>query len=221
MIRRPPRSTLFPYTTLFRSRTPRYRGPESRGETPAGSNARRHGSSSSRCPFGLARCACLGRAGRQRRVQRVEQGGTVRQPRGVLRMLLRDAGDQALDPGRLGPPELRFLAVDVVHDLRDDAECAIAEPEARHQRLEGAGVPLVRVLGLEHVEPELARARPVSLGGDELEPRLRVDEPANKPRARDAVDIDPFPGYPRGTARRPGGMSWRWGLRLPSAQPRL
>src|SRR2546430_17723911 len=157
MIRRPPRSTLFPYTTLFRSRTPRYRGPESRGETPAGSNARRRGPSSSRCLPGLARCACLDRAGRQRRVQRVEQRGALRQPRGVLRMLLRDAGDQAFDPGRLGPPELRFLAVDVVHDLCDDAERAIAEPEARHERLEGAGVPLVRVLGLEHVEPELAR----------------------------------------------------------------
>src|SRR6266478_7312594 len=27
MIRRPPRSTLFPYTTLFRSRSPRHRAP--------------------------------------------------------------------------------------------------------------------------------------------------------------------------------------------------
>src|SRR5437588_4932907 len=122
--------------------------------------------------------------------------GAVRQPRGVLRVLLRDAGDQSLDPGRLGPPEFRFLAVDVVHDLRDDAERAIAEPEARHERLEGAGVPLVRVLGLEHVEPELARPRPVPLGGDELELRLGVDEPANEPRARDAIDVAPLPGYP-------------------------
>src|SRR5437660_4808296 len=202
-------------------RTPGCRAAGSRGETPAGSNARPRGSSSSRCLLGLACCACLGRGGRQRRVQRVEERGAVRQPRGVLRVLLRDAGDQSLDPGRLGPPELGFLAVDVVHDLRDDAERAIVEPEARHERLEGAGIPLVRVLGLEHVEPELAWPRPVSLGGDELELRLRVDEPANEPRARDAIDVDPLPGYPRGTAGRLDAMSWRWVLRLPRTQPRL
>src|SRR5258708_21346342 len=34
MIRRPPRSTLFPYTTLFRSRCPVYRPPR-RSESPA------------------------------------------------------------------------------------------------------------------------------------------------------------------------------------------
>src|SRR5438105_10812321 len=32
MIRRPPRSTLFPYTTLFRSRTKRKHGGEQQGE---------------------------------------------------------------------------------------------------------------------------------------------------------------------------------------------
>src|SRR3712207_8965227 len=31
MIRRPPRSTLFPYTTLFRSHRPRARPPDARG----------------------------------------------------------------------------------------------------------------------------------------------------------------------------------------------
>src|SRR3712207_7131410 len=31
MIRRPPRSTLFPYTTLFRSASSRLHGPETRG----------------------------------------------------------------------------------------------------------------------------------------------------------------------------------------------
>src|SRR2546422_4822579 len=42
MIRRPPRSTLFPYTTLFRSRwprTPRTRVPRSKGAAP---RSRRH-----------------------------------------------------------------------------------------------------------------------------------------------------------------------------------
>src|SRR5207249_2263809 len=59
------------------------------------------------------------------------------------------------------------------------------------------------------------------LGGDELELRLGVDEPGNEPRARDAIDVDPLPGHPRGAAGRLGGMSWWWDLRLPRAQPRL
>src|SRR5437016_9476846 len=41
MIRRPPRSTLFPYTTLFRSRRP-WRHPEQLGH-PAGGRGRRSG----------------------------------------------------------------------------------------------------------------------------------------------------------------------------------
>src|SRR3712207_5854277 len=40
MIRRPPRSTLFPYTTLFRSADHRRRGPEGRRHRPAGQRAR-------------------------------------------------------------------------------------------------------------------------------------------------------------------------------------
>src|SRR5258708_22153289 len=36
MIRRPPRSTLFPYTTLFRSRTPRRRPRRCTPDSPAG-----------------------------------------------------------------------------------------------------------------------------------------------------------------------------------------
>src|SRR2546430_7429501 len=42
MIRRPPRSTLFPYTTLFRSRAPR-RGSRSRGRSRAASAPRAAG----------------------------------------------------------------------------------------------------------------------------------------------------------------------------------
>src|SRR3712207_8201892 len=44
MIRRPPRSTLFPYTTLFRSPTPRIaRAPETwRPDSRGGSAVRRH-----------------------------------------------------------------------------------------------------------------------------------------------------------------------------------
>src|SRR2546422_2311485 len=145
----------------------------------------------------------------------------ILEPRAVLRVLLRDAGDQPLDAGGFGPPELRLLAVDVVHDLRDEAERRIAEAEARDERLEGAGFPLVGVLGLEHVEPELARPRPVAVGGDELELRRGVDEPANQPRARDPIDVDPLPGHPRGAARSLGGIGRYWDLSVRLEEYRL
>src|SRR2546430_13675562 len=46
MIRRPPRSTLFPYTTLFRSRTGARTGAGRRGSPPGGgAGARAHGRS--------------------------------------------------------------------------------------------------------------------------------------------------------------------------------
>src|SRR5438874_3339944 len=47
MIRRPPRSTLFPYTTLFRSRSSRRRARGRRGEGPSPSKRRRSGRSRS------------------------------------------------------------------------------------------------------------------------------------------------------------------------------
>jgi len=129
----------------------------------------------------------------------------VLKPRAVLRVLPRQTGDQPLHAGSFRPPEFRLLAVDVVHDFRDDAERAIGEAEARDEGLEGAGVPLVGVVGLEHVEAELARPRPVPLGDDELDLRLRVDEPGNQPRARNAIDVDPLPGHPGSSVRRRGG----------------
>src|SRR5207244_195753 len=69
--------------------------------------------------------------------------------------------------------------------------------------------------------PEIAWPRPVPLGGDELELGRRVDEPANEPRARDAIDVDPLPGYPRAAAGRLGGMSGCRDLSGRRAQPRL
>src|SRR4051812_49580497 len=46
MIRRPPRSTLFPYTTLFRSRSPRS---DARGRNPRATHRDRPGSPRRRC----------------------------------------------------------------------------------------------------------------------------------------------------------------------------
>src|SRR5256885_5614188 len=55
MIRRPPRSTLFPYTTLFRSRAPRRRRPRRRARAPrTGRAARSTRRSRARPPLGRA-----------------------------------------------------------------------------------------------------------------------------------------------------------------------
>src|SRR5256885_8030260 len=55
MIRRPPRSTLFPYTTLFRSRRaathlPRDEGGRTEAARRSGARARRHGASREASP---------------------------------------------------------------------------------------------------------------------------------------------------------------------------
>src|ERR1039457_7499805 len=56
MIRRPPRSTLFPYTTLFRSGSSRIRGPRKRappGGTPVGSHRSEEHTSELQSPCNL------------------------------------------------------------------------------------------------------------------------------------------------------------------------
>src|SRR2546422_8395046 len=73
MIRRPPRSTLFPYTTLFRSRRPRGRGRGNRA-------ARWLGARPPQAP-GLARLAGPRRA-RHRGAARVAGGGGAPPPGG-------------------------------------------------------------------------------------------------------------------------------------------
>src|SRR4051794_1697893 len=100
-----------------------------------------------------------------------------------------DAGDQGLDPVRLEAAKLAVLEVDVVHDLGDRPERGLAKARALEQHLEGAAVALVRELGLEHVEPELAGHRHIPLRGHELEAGLGVDEAPDEPGRRDTVDV--------------------------------
>ena len=102
-----------------------------------------------------------------------------------------------LDARRLVAAELAVLEVDVVDDLGDRLERRIARPARAEQHLEGAAVALVRELGLEHVEAELAGLRHVALGRHELEPGLRVDEPADQPGRGDAVDVHALRASPR------------------------
>src|SRR3712207_6983156 len=55
MIRRPPRSTLFPYTTLFRSERPRRRARGARAERRRRRRARRRGGRRRRVPRAVRR----------------------------------------------------------------------------------------------------------------------------------------------------------------------
>lgn len=88
-----------------------------------------------------------------------------------------------------------------MNDLGDLRQRRIVELEPPQQRLEGAAVALVRVLGLEHVESQLSRLRLVTLRRDELEARVGVDEALDEPCARDAVDEDALPRDPRPPVR--------------------
>src|SRR2546425_11877386 len=94
MIRRPPRSTLFPYTTLFRSRAPR---------RPAGGAdgvvARRAGHPDRRVPAGGREQRSRGPAG------------------GCFRAAARDRGFARARPGARAPPPLRLARSAGTSDL--------------------------------------------------------------------------------------------------------
>src|SRR2546425_5621780 len=111
MIRRPPRSTLFPYTTLFRSRPARRRRPPSRdrsGRRASSSSASHQGVNSKRCE----RLVGGARNGEQRielreLEQRLEVG--VEAGQAQLPALLADLfgeRDQHAEPGRIDIPSL-------------------------------------------------------------------------------------------------------------------
>ena len=87
-----------------------------------------------------------------------------------------------------------------MHHLTDGAEPGVVQPEPGEEDLEGAELALVGVLGVEHVEPDFARGRPVPAILHEPEPRPGVDESPDEPRAGDPVDVDALPGDPGPTA---------------------
>src|SRR6266849_5472818 len=81
MIRRPPRSTLFPYTTLFRSRHPRVRPDGVRGERPEHRRRSRDRKSTrlnSSHEWTSYAVFCL----KKKKIHFVEQGGTPKTERG-------------------------------------------------------------------------------------------------------------------------------------------
>src|SRR4051812_48424651 len=134
-------------------------------------------------------------------VEIVEDGAGALQPDLVLGMRHGDAVDQVLEAGVVRPPVLLVLQVDVVDDLPDGAQRRVGDLEARQQHLEGAELPLVGELTVEHVEAQLALAVAVVPRRDELELRLRVDAAPDEPGAGHAVHVDAGPGDP-GRAHR-------------------
>jgi hypothetical protein len=86
-----------------------------------------------------------------------------------------------------------------VNDLSERHQRPITKTEAPDERLERAVLADVRVLGLEHVEAELARLSCVATRRNELESRVGVDEAPYEPCARDSVDVHPRSRHPRAT----------------------
>src|SRR5215472_18532700 len=142
-------------------------------------------------------------------VQVVEDLGATRN---ALRIVLgrnADAFDQRPDAGDFSAAELAVLEIDVMDDFRDGAQRRILQRAPLHQHLECAFVALVRELGLEHVEAQLAFVGAVALAGYEFEARLGVDETPYQPSAGDAIDVyalsrDPGPVAKRPKRARPG-----------------
>ena len=94
-------------------------------------------------------------------------------------------------------------------DFRDGAQRRVLQRTPLHQHLERAFVALVRELGLEHVEAQLAFVGAIAFAGYEFEARLGVDEPPYQPSAGNAIDVyalsrDPGPVAQRSKRARPG-----------------
>src|SRR5215510_9259574 len=132
--------------------------------------------------------------------------------RNALRIVLgrdADAFDQRPDAGDFGAAELAVLEIDVMDDFRDGAQRRVLQRAPLQQHFERAFVALVRELGLEHVEAQLAFVGAIALAGYEFEVRLGIDETPYQPSAGDAIDVyalsrDPGPVAQRPKRARPG-----------------
>src|SRR5215467_642953 len=136
-------------------------------------------------------------------VEVVEDLGAARN---ALRIVLgrdADAFDQRPDAGDFGAAELAVLEIDVMDDFRDGAQRRVLQRGALHQHLERAFVALVRELGLEHVEAQLAFVGAIALAGYEFEVRLGIDETPDQPSAGDAIDVYALSRDPSPVAQRP------------------
>mgnify|MGYP003344358249 CR=1 FL=1 len=105
----------------------------------------------------------------------------------------------------LGATEFVVLEVDVVDDLADRGQGGVGKAGMRHQHLEGAAVADMGELAFEHVEAQLAGLGRVTARGHELERGVAIDEAADQPGRRDAVDLDAPARHPGALAQCAGG----------------
>src|SRR5439155_6491796 len=122
-------------------------------------------------------------------VEVVEDLGAARNPLRIFLGRDTDAFDQRPDAGDFGAAELAVLEIDVMDDFRDGAQRRVFQRASLQQHFERAFVALVRELGLEHVEAQLAFVGAIALAGYEFEVRLGVDETPYQPSASDAIGV--------------------------------
>src|SRR6266851_1721007 len=128
--------------------------------------------------------------GHERGMEVVEEDAAAREALAVVRLHGIEPGQELAHAGRLRPPVLPVLEIEVVDDLRHLSERPIASAEPAEHGLEGATVALVGERPSHHVEADLGRTWLLAGGVDEAEAGARVDEAAHQPGRRDAVDVD-------------------------------
>src|SRR5256886_16267130 len=124
MIRRPPRSTLFPYTTLFRSAPPGGRRPAHRGRSRRRAVVRPRARVGSQRPGGRARCLSAGARAGSASCRRAGEPGTA-----AGRIRSRRGGGDALPGGAGRPSRPRDRLVQPRH--------RVGRPAASERRGEG------------------------------------------------------------------------------------
>src|SRR5262245_40905074 len=136
-------------------------------------------------------------------VEAVEDLGAARNPLRVVLGPDADAFNQRSDAGDFGAAEFVILEIDVMDDFRDGAQRRVLQRAPLQQHFERAFVALVRELGLEHVEAQLAFVGAIALAGYEFEVRLGVDETPYQPSAGDAIGVYALSRDPGPVAQRP------------------
>src|SRR5260370_6290969 len=128
--------------------------------------------------------------------QVVEDRGPSLQALVVVLVARADPGDQRVDARCFGALEFAVLQIDVVNDFRDRPQPTGVGRQASDKNLECAAIALVRELGIEHVESDLALFRAIAARRNELEFRVGVDEALDKPRASHPIDMNPLASDP-------------------------
>src|SRR5689334_7257004 len=107
-----------------------------------------------------------------------------------------ESRDRAANARRFVAPEFVVAQIDVVNDFADRAESGVLDTHSLEQNLERAAVAVIREFGVVHVEAKLSGLGRIAFGRNELERRVRIDETANEPSARDPVDVDASASHP-------------------------